>query len=100
VNSQEIIKLTAALAALLCIVAGIVALFRGLKAEGVIDFSALAKGKLKTGSAGIVLLFFGTFIFATLILKGYSEERTFNGMRNTSVWVSDPFDPLTITNSN
>jgi len=73
-NSQEIIKLTAAFAALLCIITGIVALFRGLKADGVVDFSAIAKGKLKTGSAGIVLLFFGSVIFTALILKGRSYE--------------------------
>ena len=83
-NSQEIIKLIAAIGALFCIIAGIIALFRGLKAEGTIDFSAIAKGKLKTGSAGIVLLFFGSMLFAVLILKGSRierEEDPFGGIR-------------------
>lgn len=57
-----------------CIIWGIIALFRGLKAEGVIDIkAALINGKVKTGSAGIILLFCGVVLFAMPILKGKEE---------------------------
>ncbi len=38
-----------------------------------IDLGGLFQGKVKTGSAGVIMLFFGTIIFCTLIAKGSSE---------------------------
>jgi hypothetical protein len=72
---QEYIKLICALAAFICISFGVFALFSGLKADGVVDITALVKGKIKTGSAGIMLLFFGTVLFGMLILKGASDTK-------------------------
>ena len=71
---QEIIKLIAAFAGFLCIAFGIKALFSGIRAEGEVDLSGLVKGKVKTGSAGVLLLFFGTIILVSLIFKGAHVE--------------------------
>jgi hypothetical protein len=67
---QDIIKLLAAGTASAIMAFGIRALFKGIKADGVVDINALAKGKIKTGSAGVLLLFFGTILFTALIFKG------------------------------
>ncbi len=88
-SSQEIIKLIAAGIASICVLAGLFALFKGLKAEGEIDLGGLVQGKVKTGSAGVIMLFFGTIIFCTLIVKGSStslydtEKGTRIDMKNT-----------------
>lgn len=73
-DHQDIIKIMAASLASICILTGIYALFKGLKADGEIDLKGLVSGKVKTGSAGVILLFFGTIIFCSLIAKGYNFE--------------------------
>ncbi len=74
-TTQEIIKIIAAVSAFICIVTGIVAMFRGIKADGVIKLSGLAKGEIKSGSGGVLLLFFGAIIFISLIIKGEKTEK-------------------------
>ncbi len=69
-QTQQKIKLIAAFSAFVCIVTGIVAIYCGIKADGVIKLSGLAKGEIKSGSGGVLLLFFGVIIFITLIMKG------------------------------
>jgi hypothetical protein len=73
--NQELIKLICALAAFACVASGIYGLFIGLRAEGLVDFSALLRGKLKTGSAGVMLLFFGAVLFGMLVLKGATATK-------------------------
>lgn len=81
-ETQQLIKLMAAIAAACCIGFGIFALFRGLKAEGSIKISSLLKGEIKTGSAGLFLLFFGLVLFSTIIIKG--ETKRFHVTEETS----------------
>lgn len=73
-HTQENIKLLAAIVATGCITFGILALFRGLRADGKVNISALFKGTLETGSAGVLLLFFGVALFAIVIIKGHQSE--------------------------
>jgi hypothetical protein len=94
-DTQNVIKLIAAVSGAMCMMFGIVALFKGLKAHGMVDISAIAKGKIKTGSAGVMLLFFGAMILAILVAKG---ERT---SRYESYDVSIPsMDKALSTNDN
>lgn len=71
--THDIIKLISAVNGTVCIVFGIIALFRGIKADGVVEIGALIKGKIKTGSAGILLLFFGIVLIGMPVLKGKEE---------------------------
>lgn len=75
-ESQEIIKIISAGNGTLCSIVGIIAIFRGIKAESEIDIQALFKGKIKTGSAGIILLFIGALLIAVPILKGKKIEHS------------------------
>ncbi len=75
-ESQEIIKVISSINGTICIVVGIIALFRGVKAEGEVDIQALFKGKIKTGSAGIILLFIGALLITVPVLKGKKIENS------------------------
>jgi hypothetical protein len=73
---QELIKMLASpIAGLICIIAGVVALFRGLKADGVIDLAMLIKGKVTMGIAGILLLVFGTVMITALVIPKKDTNR-------------------------
>lgn len=85
-ESQEIIKLISAANGTVCIVCGVIALFRGLKAGGVIDIkAAFINGKVKPGSAGIILLFCGIVLFALPIFKGKEEVQELRILRNAII---------------
>jgi hypothetical protein len=81
-HSQEFIKVLAAVAAAACVAFGILALFRGLRADGEVDVSALFRGKVKTGSAGVLLLFFGVALFGIVVMKGYQSQTQEQTRRN------------------
>ena len=89
-ETQQLIKLLGTASALACIAFGIVALFRGIRADGEVDISALFKGKIKTGSAGVLLLFFGVALFAVIVLKGYTSESIQETQRRRMPKVSVP----------
>jgi hypothetical protein len=93
-DNQELIKWIASpLAGLICIVMGIVAIFRGLRADGAIDLAALAKGKVKTGSMGLLLLFFGSVLITALVIHEKETSRVTirlpNGTTETMVFARD-----------
>jgi hypothetical protein len=70
-TGQVIAKLGCTAGGLFCLVVGVIALFKGLQADGEMDFSALARGKLKTGSAGVILLVIGAVLLCCVVMKGY-----------------------------
>jgi len=94
-ENQEHIKLIVTFVGAFCVVMGVVALFLGLKADGMVDFSAVAKGKIKSGSAGVFLLFFGAIILMVIVLHGNktSYERTIEGA-NVNGFQESPLNPL------
>lgn len=91
-HSQELIKIIAAVAAAACVAFGILALFRGLRVDGEVDVSALFKGKVKTGSAGVLLLFFGVALFGIVVMKGYQSESR-EQIHRKPVWGHTPQAP-------
>ena len=74
-ETQEAANLIAALAGVACIGFGIFALFKGLKADGAIEFADLNKGKCGMAGAGVLLLLFGTIITTAFILHGNDQPR-------------------------
>jgi hypothetical protein len=95
-DTEEIKELVAALACLICIVSGVVALFRGLKQDGFVDLRALTRGTVKTGGAGILLLCFGTMMMTAFIIheKGVARESfTLPDGTKTTIIVDPSFVP-------
>jgi TPR repeat protein len=74
-ETQEAASLIVALAGVACIGFGIFALFKGLKAEGAIQFAELDKGKCGLAGAGVLLLLFGTIITTVFLLHGNDQPR-------------------------
>ena len=74
-EAQETIKLIAAISGMACLACGIVALFIDLRASGTVDVSGRVKGKVKTGSAGVMLLFFGVLLLGMVVFKGTTRSR-------------------------
>ena len=58
-DDQASTELIAALGGLMCAGFGVLALFKGLKADGVIDLAALAKGRVKMGGRGYPVALLG-----------------------------------------
>jgi TPR repeat protein len=96
-ETQEAANLIAALAGVACIGFGIFALFKGLKADGAIEFSDLSKGRCGLAGAGVLLLLFGTIITTAFILHGNDQPRvttTLPHESNTAIVVHrDPTPP-------
>jgi hypothetical protein len=81
-TTEEWIKLIAAIGSFTCVLSGIIAVFRGIQAEGEIDLSGVISGRIKTGSAGVLLIFFGVIVFSVLIGKGVTRSVKYSAKKS------------------
>lgn len=72
---EERVRFTTLLAGIAFFAVGVFMVIMGVSAEGVIDLkSTFASGSLKTGSAGLFVLFFSFFLIMTALLFRRKEE--------------------------
>jgi hypothetical protein len=85
-RSLDPYRLTALLAGIIFFGVGLVMVFLGISAEGAIDLQgAVFSGKIKTGSAGLFVLFFSfLIIITTLFSPGLTRARSGSAVRDGS----------------
>jgi hypothetical protein len=89
-DSHEFLSLIAAsLGGLICIVAGLTALFIGLKSQGALDLTVILKGRLTTGIIGLLLVFVGSLLVGAVVFYETTLNHTTitlpNGAKETIV---------------
>ena len=82
---QERARLITLIAGIVFFAVGVVMVILGVQADGVIDLkSTFASGSIKTGSAGLFVVFFSFFLIITALLYHGQEKPSTNAVSRSS----------------